>query len=91
MNSTAAPRNESKFSNDEIEKRYGFFSDNRETCGWQESDMVKSRRATITELAEKYIPNKADRNKLFDAIADIESESEFEGFVAGFRDVTNNL
>lgn len=80
-----------RFSNEEIEERYGVFSDNRETTGWKESDMVKSRRAMIAELVEKHIPSKTDRSRLFDAIADIEAESEFEGFMAGFRDAMNNL
>ena len=80
-----------RFSNEEIEERYGVFSDNRAMTGWQDSDMIKSRRATIMELVEKYVPDKAARNKIIDAVADIEGESEFEGFMIGFRDAMNNL
>lgn len=79
------------YSNEEIEERYGVFSDNRAMTGWKDSDMIKSRRATITELVEKYVPDKAARNKIIDAVADIEGESEFEGFMIGFRDAMNNL
>lgn len=79
------------YSNEEIEERYGVFSDNRAITGWRDSDMIKSRRATIMELVEKYVPDKAARNKIIDAVADIEGESEFEGFMIGFRDAINNL
>lgn len=79
------------FSNEEIEERYGVFSDNRAMTGWKDSEIIKSRRATIMELLEKHVPDKAARNKIIDAVADIEGESEFEGFMVGFRDAINNL
>jgi hypothetical protein len=74
------------YSNKEIEERYGVFSDNRAMTGWKDSEMIKRCRATITEIVEKYVTDKAARNKIFDAVAEIEGESEFEGFMIGFRD-----
>lgn len=79
------------FSNEEIEERYGVFSDNRAMYGWTDSEMVKSRRAAIMELLKKHVSDEAARNKIVDAVADIEGESEFEGFMIGFRDAVKTI